>query len=159
MGNGSDVRADRWVRGWMRIGLIGLGLPVATAGVAWGADGAAAASGEAWQSGHMASRYRSLLAEPTRAPELRGAGRYEAIQQGEAETPRTKPPETQPAWSQRSWESGPSRPPGKRTRLGHGPGGGASAKANGTGGSRRGSKPPGMRPRTGGRSVSRSGGR
>ncbi|MCP5057874.1 MAG: hypothetical protein GY937_14310 [bacterium] len=125
MGNGSDGS------GWIRVGWAGLGLSLLLAGGAWASPGDEGVTGEAWQSGHMASQYRSLLAEPTKAPELRGSARYDEIAAGATATPGTVPPESIETTTQHSWESGPSRAPGKRSRLGSGPNKSIAGKATG----------------------------
>jgi len=120
------------------------------AGAAWGAGGA---GGEAWQSGHMTSRYRSVLAEPLRAPEMRGTTRHDEIRANASATPGTVPPETIGSYTQRSWKSGPTRGPGKRSKLGHGPRAGGGVSATGPGNHRHRGKNPGSSPApTGGRS-------
>ena len=140
-------------RGWALVVCV---VGVATASAAGASPGAA---GEQWQSGHMQSQYRSVLAVPSRAPELRGEARYEHLKGEPAVTPGTVPPSTIGAVTQRSWESGPDRGPGKRTRLGHGPGAGSAGHTtSGLNGTRHKNKPPGLRPRKGGTKTGRRGG-
>ncbi|MDJ0790132.1 MAG: hypothetical protein QNK05_25340 [Myxococcota bacterium] len=98
-----------------------------------------------WDGRGMRSGYRSLTAEPLKAPKIVGEGRYEAIQ-GEAEaTPGVLPPSTLPTYTQRTWESGVYEGPGKRTRLGHGPRAGKEGSAQrDLSGTRHRGKPPGL---------------
>ncbi|MCP5067524.1 MAG: hypothetical protein GY946_13250 [bacterium] len=143
----------------MRVGWVGMGLSLLIAGGAWAEPEAQGVSGEAWQSGHMASRYRSLLAEPTRAPELRGSGRYDQIAEGNAATPGTVPPETIDTVTQHSWESGPDRGRGKSSWPGRGPSKSIAGKATGPRANRSQGKPEGSHPAPRGRSTGTGGGR
>ncbi len=99
--------------------LTGLAFVLLVAGgpVAEGADAAEGSAG--WSTAHMASAHRK--AEPLKAPQM-------II--GDASTTLTEPPETIPTFSQRTWESGTYSGPGKRSKLGHGPG--AAGKSRST---------------------------
>ncbi len=74
--------------------------------VAAGAPPALAVEGEAWDEGHMRSRYRGLLERPLRPAEVRGEDRYGAIADAPARA-SSRVPETLPSVSPRSWQSGP----------------------------------------------------
>ena len=70
-------------RGWALVVCV-VGVTTAVA-----AGASPEATGERWQAGHMRSQYRSVLAVPTRAPELRGEAGYKGLEGEAAATPRT----------------------------------------------------------------------
>ena len=113
----------------------------------------AQASGEAWNSDHMRSQYRSVLSAPSRpAPELSGTSRFQVA--GPDDTAKTRQhveETTLPTNSWRQWgpstsrSSGSQQPSWARNHKDTTPSSGSSLSV---GGARR-AKPEGSRPNAG----------